>query len=407
MTPFPSKDIEVVRTLADRAMELACSDEYEARRKRWRDANERRKGDRAPVWCRVARAWLELMPQDSLECTDPLCRSVEYTFRQHLYKDWVGDDHIFEPWWGVGAAWDCDSEHTWGLRNAQQVESTDVGGFRYDPPLKTEEDYERITVPTFTYGQERTERALSRMQDLLGDSMPVKLRCAPPLGPQLGTFLDKLRGMEPMLNDLAFRPELIHRLMAKLTEGVLGALRAAEQTGLLTTNHHEPMFCSDPVNGTPADGQVRLYNLWAAANSQEFQEVSPRMQEEFLLNYQVPIFQQFGAVQYGCCEDLSRKVDIVLRIPNLRVFVSSAWTDLDRVIEACGTDYTIMWRQPAHGVVFPDDLEPIREHLEDGMKRLQGHHYQVVLRELETLHGHPDRLREWAQIAVEVAGEYA
>jgi len=407
MAPFPSKDVKTVRGLARQAMELACSDEYEARRQRWRDVNERRKPDRAPVWCRVARAWLELIPQDSLECTDPLCRSVEYAFRQHLYKDRVGDDHIFEPWWGVGTAWECDSEHTWGVQTAQQVESTDVGGFRYDPPIKTEEDYERITVPTFAYNQEKTERAVSRMQDLLGDAMPVKLTCAPPLGPQLGTYLDKLRGMEPMLNDLAFRPELIHRVMAKLTEGVLRALRAAEGTGLLTTNHHEPMLCSDPVNGPPEDGKVRLHHLWTAANSQEFQEVSPRMQEEFLLNYQTPIFQQYGAVQYGCCEDLTQKIDILLRIPNLRVFVCSAWTDLDRVVDACGTDYTIMWRQPAHGVVFPDDLAPIREHLEEGMRKLEGRYYQVVLRELETLHGHPDRLREWAQIAVEVAGKYA
>jgi hypothetical protein len=237
--------------------------------------------------------------------------------------------------------------------------------------------------------------------------MPVKLVCAPPLAPTLGTYLDQLRGMAPMLEDLAFRPERVHRAMAKLTEGVLRALRVAEGTGQLTTNHHEPMFCSDPVNGAPPEGQVKLTNLWTAANSQEFQEVSPRMQEEFLLNYQTPIFQQFGAVQYGCCEDLTRKIDSVLRIPNLRVFVSSAWTDLDRVIEACATRCTIMWRQSAAAVVFPDDLAPIRRHLEEGMRKLQGCRYQVVLREVETLQGHPQRLREWAQLGIEMAERFA
>jgi hypothetical protein len=97
----------------------------------------------------------------------------------------------------------------------------------------------------------------------------------------------------------------------------------------------------------------------------------------------------------------------VLRIPNLRVFVSSAWTDLDRVIEACGTRYTIMWRQSAAAVIFPDDLEPIRRHLDEGLRKLQGHHTQIVLREVETLHGHPNRIREWAQLAIELAGKYA
>jgi len=131
------------------------------------------------------------------------------------------------------------------------------------------------------------------------------------------------------------------------------------------------------------------------------------MQEEFLLNYQIPLFQQFGAVQYGCCEDLSQKIGIVLKIPNLRVFVCSAWTNLDWLLEACGTRYTIMWRQSAAAVTLPDDTEPIQRHLEEGMRKLQGHYYQVVLRELETLHGHPTRLRDWARMGIQAAEKYA
>ncbi|MCD6352549.1 MAG: hypothetical protein J7M26_10550, partial [Armatimonadetes bacterium] len=344
---------------------------------------------------------------ESLECQDPFCRSVEYRLRQHLYKDWVGDDHIFEPWWPVPAVWDRDTKYTWGVRTRHLVGSTGYGGFRYDPPLKTEEDFERLKIPTFTYNERKTQDAASRVADLLGDVMPVRITCQPPLGPHLSVYIEQLRGMEALHEDLAFRPGLVHRTMAKLAEGVLRALRTAEATGCLTTNHHEPMFCSDPVNGEPVDGRVRLHNLWVAVNSQEFQMVSPRMMQEFLLNYQIPLMQQYGASQYGCCEDLTHKIDIVLQIPNLRVFVSSAWTDLDRVIEACGTDYTIMWRQPAAEVVLPDDLAPIRRHLEEGLRKLHGCYYQVVLRELETLGGHPDRLREWARIGIELAEKYA
>jgi hypothetical protein len=38
---------------------------------------------------------------------------------------------------------------------------------------------------------------------------------------------------------------------------------------------------------------------------------------------------------------------------------------------------------------------------------LQGFHYQIVLRELQTLSGHPDRLHEWTRAAIEMAAEYA
>lgn len=402
----PPGDVAVVRDLARRCMDLASSEDYEDRRRRWRDVNERRRPDRAPVWCRPAGVWKDILPPDALKCTDPVCRRVEYALRQHLYKDWVGDDHIFAPWWPVGAVFTCDSQYPWGLRTGHSIGSTDLGGFRYDPPIKTEDDYERLTVPTYTYDRGATEAALSRMADLLGEAMPVRLTCGPPLGPHHSVYLDQLRGMAPMLNDLAFRPELVHRAMAKLTEGILRSMRDAEETGLLSTNHHEPMYCSDPVNGE-AQGRVGLHNLWVAANSQEFQNVSPAMQEEFLLSYQIPVLQQYGAAQYGCCEDLTHKIDTVLRIPNLRVFVCSAWTDLDRVIEACGTDYTIMWRQSAAAVVFPDDLAPIRTHLDEGLRRLTGCRYQVVLREVETLQGHPERIREWAQAAIEAAEKWA
>lgn len=401
------KDIRIVRDLAARCHDLALSPEYEARRKRWRDVNELRRPDRAPVWCRPARCWQEILPQDSLLCESPLCRSMEYLLRQHLLKHDVGDDHIFEPWWGVPVAWDCSLEHTWGIAIPPQSQATDKGGFRYDPPIKSPEDYDRIQVPHFQPNMERTQRAASQAQDVLGESMPVSITCGPPLAPTFGTIHYHLRGMTAMTEDMAFCPERVHRCMAKLTEGVLAACRAAEDSGLLTTNHHEPMYCSDPLNGAPSAGQVRLHNLWTSANSQEYDHISPAMQEEFLLSYQKVIFQQFGRTQYGCCENLTRKIDLVLGIPNLRIFVCSAWTDLDRVIDACGDRFTIMWRQPATDVVRHDDIEPVRRHLDEGLRKLRGCHYQVVLRELETLAGHPNRLREWADTAKQLAEKYA
>ena len=67
----------------------------------------------------------------------------------------------------------------------------------------------------------------------------------------------------------------------------------------------------------------------------------------------------------------------------------------------------ITWRQKASDVVFPDDVETIRRDLEQGGKRLQGFHYQIVLRELQTLSGHPNWLHEWAQAAIEMTAKYA
>ena len=51
-----ANDTALVRELASRIMAYATSVACEARRQRWRDVNELRRPDRAPVWCRVALA---------------------------------------------------------------------------------------------------------------------------------------------------------------------------------------------------------------------------------------------------------------------------------------------------------------------------------------------------------------
>ena len=179
-----------------------------------------------------------------------------------------------------------------------------------------------------------------------------------------------------------------------------------EATGLLTPNDVGPMTCSDPIGLPNKEGHYTCANLWCMANSQEFDQVSPAMWEEFLLAYQRPIFERFGLVGYGCCENLTHKIDGVLGIPNLRIFTCSAWTDLDKVIEKVGTRHCIMWRQKASAVVYADEQQ-LRDDLLDGTRRLQGHYYQVVLRELQTLAGNADRLHVWTRLGTEAAERYA
>lgn len=407
MSTIPTNELNIVRDLAKQVAELAQSEEYEKRRKRWRDVNELRTPDRAPVWCRPAGVWPELLPDEALQCTDPACRSVEGALRRELIKDAIGDDHIINPWWEVNAAFDCSTPHLWGLPTHSLTGSTDLGGWRYEPPIKQPEDFDKVTLPEFTYNAAATEARVAAMHDLIGDIFPVQVTCSPTIHTLFNVYVDHLRGLGEMMLDLYVQPERIHRLMAKLLEACLRNMRYVEECGLLTPNNHGGMMECDPINGNPPPGQVRLHNLWGVTNSQEFDEVSPAMWEEFLLNYQKPALQQFGRVQYGCCEDLTQKVRGVLSIPNLRVFVCSFWTNLDTVLEAVEDRYCVMWRQSAAEVTLHPDLSAYERYLNEHMPKLRGHFYQVVLREIETLDGHPDRLREWAQLTIRKAEENA
>jgi len=395
--------------LAYNVAEHANSQENEAICKRWRDVNALRKPDRAPVWCRPVACWSELLPEDALACSDPFLREVEYYFRQIIIKKEINDDSPLKKYFPVKAEFDVEPSNRWGVDIGKHRSTEEGGSWRYDPPLKTESDFAKLRQPVFTYNHQKTTERLEYMDGLIGDVLPVKLACGPAYEgvATLGTAAADLRGLEQMMMDMIAEPKLMHTLMKYLLEVKLKELDAWESTGLLTVNIDEPMFCSDPIGDLPMDGKFDLKNLWCDGNSQEFDQVSPAMWEEFCLNYQRPIFERFGRVCYGCCENLTHKIDGVLSIPNLRILVCSAWTDLDVVLNKVGKDYSIMWRQKASEVVFPDDVSTIRNDLVEGLQRLQGHYYQIVLRELQTLVGHPDRLHIWTDIAKELSAKYS
>jgi hypothetical protein len=394
---------DYVRDLARQVAEIAGSERNQRVIKRWKDVNALRKPDRAPVWCCPVGAWSEILPDEALLCTDPWLRSVESGFRRTMIKQEIGDDEPVNAWFGVGAAFDCEPVNTWGVDIGRHSSGEAGGAWTYDPPLKSVDDLSRVCMPVYTYNEARTRELLERAEDLLGDILPVRLSCGFPLNATLCSYAADLMGLSEMMMDVAVDPAFVHRLMAYLRDAVLGAIDQIEATGLLSPNNTGAQYCSDDIGAPGPDGRLTCANLWTNANSQEFDQVSPAMWEEFLLAYQMPILERFGLSAYGCCENLTHKIDGVLRIPNLRIFVCSAWTDLDRVIERVGTTHTIMWRQKASEVVFPDDTDGIRRHLDDGARRLKGCRYQIVLRELQTLAGHPNRLHEFTRLAIEAA----
>ena len=407
MTTSVTKERDYVRELARQVAEIAARPEQEAARKRWRDVNALRRPDRAPVWCKPVKAWEELLPDQEVTCEDRYLRSMEVTFRRALLKVEIGDDEPLDGEIGVSAAFDLEPQNTWGVDIGRVSSGVDGGAWAYDPPLKTEADFEKLRLPTYTYSDARTQERLSRAHVLLGDILQIKLACGPPLHSILCGYAAYLRGLGRIMIDMIAEPELMHRLMAHVRDGVIQATRQVEASGLLAPNNSGPMTCSDPVGPQNADGRTTCENLWIMTNSQEFDPVSPAMWEEFLLNYQMPILAMYGLSGYGCCENLTRKIDGVLSIPNLRIFVCSAWTDLDVVLDKVSADYVIMWRQKASDVVFPDDAGQLERDLEEGLRKLQGRPYQIVLRELQTLAGHPDRLHVWTRLATELAAKYA
>lgn len=398
---------DYVRELGRQAHELAVSPEYEARRRRWRDVNALRRPDRSPVWCKPIGCWRELLPESALRCRDPFLRDLERLFRHWLIKHDIGDDSLIPVTMDVPAAIvpADDGDHVWGLEIRHHRPAEAGGAWTFDPSVKEERDLEKLSLPTFMHDRQESQRRLERHHEVLDGVMPVRLVGEVPIMPALSWLAADMLGLDAMMLNLALKPEMIHRLMAFLQAGVLKTLDEVEAMGVLTENNEEELYCSDSLRKTPPGQPLRIRDLWGQANSQEFELVSPTMWREFLLEYQRPVLERFGLVSYGCCETLTRKIDGVLTIRNLRIFVCSAWTSLPKVVEAVGDRYAIMWRQKATDVVYGDP-EDIRRHLDEGMRITRGCYRQVVLRELQTLGGDLRRLHKWARFAKDAAEKH-
>jgi hypothetical protein len=405
-----------IRDLARRVAEIAASQEQSVRRKRWRDVNSLRRPDRPPVICHPGKAcWAELLPRTELVSQDPFDADFEYGLRMVLYKCDIGDDTVVEPWWPVLASVELEGEHLWGLPvsyiyagqhrvwHGWGPPEVSEGGWLYDPPIREEADLERIVLPRFRYNAAQTEEDLSRAHGLIGDILPVQVTCAVPgPGAWLHGWASLLCGLEQLMVYMMDRPHWVHRLMAKLRDGFLGVMTQFEEMGILTLNNTGLMACDDLPRPDFDGTRVRLCDLWGRGESQEFQGVSPTHYEEFLLRYQMPILKRWGLSYYGCCENLTRKLHLVLTIPNLRKFICSPWTDLEKMVSAVGDRYTIEWRQKATDVVFAPDMTPIRQHLQRGLQITRQSCLQIVLQELHTVAGRPERLAEWSAAAKEL-----
>lgn len=396
----PDGETALIRELAGRVVELARQPRMAAVKARWRDVLALRKPDRPPVWCNPVGCWSELLPETTLVCTAPRCRELEVYFKKLLIKHEIGDDTPMNEDYRINAVFDITPANRWGVDIQREALGADGTAWHYLPALVTEADFDRLVVPRYRVNRFATSALVAEISEILGSVMPVSV--SPITGYYSGATLcqpaAELRGMEQLMMDMIDAPRMVHRLMEVMLQGEMAKLDAIVEAGGILPNNDGPMFLSSPLREDRI-GDYNLLDCWIHGNSQEFDLISPDMFDEFLLEYQKKIFARFGAACYGCCENLTHKLDRILTIPNLRLLACSGWTDLPTLVERVGDRCCIMWRHKASEVVCPDDLNDFKPKLFAQAEELSGCVYQVVLRELQTLMGHPRRLEEWTRLS--------
>jgi hypothetical protein len=164
---------------------------------------------------------------------------------------------------------------------------------------------------------------------------------------------------------------------------------------------------TDELPGEPFDAEyVRPQNMWGCSNAQIFSEVSPQMHWEFAVEHDMRWLKRWGLTYYGCCEPLDGKIDILRRIPNLRKISVSPWCDTARVVEGIGPVF-VMSRKPNPAILAEDVWQPdrARNDLREFLEQAEGCHVELIMKDISTVRYHPQRLWQWAEIAVQVAEE--
>jgi hypothetical protein len=216
--------------------------------------------------------------------------------------------------------------------------------------------------------------------------------------------------------DLIDRPALVHAAVDRMVDAWMVELDQFEQQNLLSLDCDNTRIGSGgygytrQLPGKEYDPtHVKPQNMWGCSNAQIFSEVSPQMHWEFALEHDLRWLQRWGLTYYGCCEPLSGKIDLLRRIPNLRKISASAWCRIQPLIESVGDDY-VLSRKPNPAIFAEDTWHPdrARSDLVEFLKAAAGRcHVELIMKDISTVRYEPQRLWDWARIAMEVAQEYA
>lgn len=401
-------DCQILRDLAKRVAEIAALPVQEERRALWRQHNALKRV-RPLILIFPEGSWRELLPESVLRCEDKSARRMEWDLRHRIYtQEHFDADNVIEKEWIVHKA---IRNSGWGLQ-AEWTHSTSATGARkFKPVIQTPADLKKLRQPSIEYDETETQQRMAGAQQLFGDILDVKLRGVTHLSFHLMSQYTAWRGLEEVMLDMVEEPEWLHDAMAFLTEGNEKVVKQYVEGNLLSLNN-DNTYHSSGGNGytdeLPAEGfdpqRVRLCDMWGSAEAQELAQVSPEMHEAFSLKYEKQLLAPFGLNGYGCCEDLSRKLDYVFKIPRIRRISISPFADVERSAEKLKGDCIFSWKpHPSHLV---GDYVParIREYIRHTVRlaRQHGCVLEMILKDTHTCENRPERFDEWSRIARQV-----
>ncbi len=349
--------------------------------------------------------WVRQMILPQILTTTPEARDAESYFRFWLYMFYeAGDDRPLKPYYSIDV--ELTGMPIFGVGSEQTNSEADGGAYHIDPVILNDDDFDKIKKPALSIDEYATRIKREKVMELVNGNVAVDLCRGPFLRgftADLSQQLGYLMGIENFMLFPHMYSEQMHRLLSRMRDGVLETLKKNEKDGNVsrsaTFNQSEPYFDDIPDPRANENG-VGLNTLAAFFAAQEYTGVSPRQFEEFLFRYQKPIMELFAHITYGCCENLTDKIDILRTLENLHTIAVTPSADVERCAKQIGEDYIVSWRpNPTDTVSAEFNEEKIRNLLKRYMESLNGCYAHLMLKDVETVGGDPGRIKSFFDMA--------
>ena len=295
--------------------------------------------------------------------------------------------------------------------------SSDIhGAYHIEAVIRSEKDLEKLHFRPIRIDHAAAERQVAQAQEILGDILPVRKVGKTHWRYGLSRVLIHMRGLEQMMMDMYDSPQLIHRLMSFLRDDFMREISLYEKEQAIGLNNaHDHITGSgglSPTLNLPAedfDGVPRAKDCICWAESQETVGVSPAQMDEFVLQYQIPLMRRFGLTDYGCCEPLDQKLDLLMaNIPNLRWVAVSPWANRQICAEKIGKKYVYVYKPNPARICSPKpDWAAAEKDIRDTLRIARGCAIHICMKDTSTFFGELERTTKWCEMAVRIAKEMA
>lgn len=407
-----------LRNLAQRWIEIASSDITENRKYLWT-----RLHDLNPVRPMILFETFSVngyITDDDLKCTNEVLRIVEKTMVSSIKQfDDLGDDIVLEKYFRI--PWKI-TKSNYGVEIKEHHAQNSLA-YKSNCPINTPEDLSLLTNRTFSVDRNSSLQLKGILEDIFGDILPVLIGNYDNFFPDLGfnpftgnNFVGitmdvfKLIGNENMMFWPYDEPEKLHELMRYLTDDRLAFYKWLEAEGLLDANADNQFggpssygYISD-LPGVGSKSSYKLSDVWGWAESQETQQVSPQMFEEFFLPYIAEVGNLFGHSYYGCCETMDDRFDRIAKaMPNLRTVSVSGWNDFSKMGELLGNRY-VYSRKPTPAFLSGSYLswELAEKDLVSTYQAAKNGCLELIVRDVYDVGSDFSRMKKWVDLAKKV-----